>query len=93
MSGSYIRAMSGYSIAIHGGAGTISRKNMGVDKESAYLAALEAALSAGEEILKEGGSALDAVIASVMVMEDDPKFNAGKGAVPRCKSNIYTIGY
>ena len=68
-------------LVIHGGAGTILRKNMSPEKEQAYLKALKAALDKGYAILEQGGTALDAVEAAVKVMEDDPLFNAGKGAV------------
>lgn len=70
-----------YSLAIHGGAGTILRSSMNPEKEKAYNLALKEALSAGENILQAGGTAIDAVTASVMSLEDCPLFNAGKGAV------------
>jgi len=70
-----------YVLVIHGGAGTILKANMTDEKEAAYLQALNAALDAGERILENGGSALDAVEAAVRTMEDSPLFNAGKGAV------------
>ncbi len=70
-----------WSFAIHGGAGTIRRENMSAKQEAEYRAALDAALKAGEDILREGGSAMDAVTAAITLMEDDPKFNAGRGAV------------
>jgi L-asparaginase / beta-aspartyl-peptidase len=70
-----------YALVIHGGAGTILKKNMTPDKEKAYQAALEEALYAGYAILSKGGSSLDAVEAAVRVLEDTPLFNAGKGAV------------
>ena len=70
-----------YGIVIHGGAGTILRENMTPEREEAYHASLRAALDAGYQVLEEGGSAVDAVLAAVMVMEDDSLFNAGKGAV------------
>ncbi len=70
-----------YAIAIHGGAGTITRSSMSPEKEKEYLAALNEALDRGESILKEGGSSLDAIQAAIMYMEDSPLFNAGKGAV------------
>jgi len=69
-----------YAIAIHGGAGTPS-KDMPEDRKKAYKQGLRDALAAGEEILKNGGSSLDAVEASIRKMEDNPLFNAGKGAV------------
>ena len=68
-------------LAVHGGAGTIERSKMTPEKEREYRAGLERALSAGYEILKQGGSSLDAVEAAVRVLEDDPHFNAGRGAV------------
>jgi beta-aspartyl-peptidase (threonine type) len=70
-----------YSLAIHGGAGTILPSLLSPQKEAAYRSGLQKALAAGEAILKSGGSALDAVCASVVVLEDDPLFNAGKGSV------------
>jgi beta-aspartyl-peptidase (threonine type) len=68
-------------LAIHGGAGTITRSKMTPEIERGLRAGLQRALNAGHEILKDGGSSLDAVVASVRAMEDDPLFNAGKGAV------------
>ncbi len=68
-------------LAIHGGAGTIDRANMTPEKERKYRAGLERALTAGYDILKRGGSSLDATEAAVRVLEDDPHFNAGKGSV------------
>ncbi len=70
-----------WSIAIHGGAGTIRREDMTPEREAEYTAALQAALDAGAEILRNGGSAMDAVKAAIVPLEDDPKFNAGRGAV------------
>lgn len=68
-------------LAVHGGAGTIERSSMTPQREREYRAGLERALSAGYEILKRGGSSLDAAEAAVRVLEDDPHFNAGKGSV------------
>src|SRR5438067_5333757 len=68
-------------LAIHGGAGTIERSKMTAEKEREYRAGLERALSAGYEILKRGGSSLDATEAAVRVLEEDPHFNAGRGSV------------
>src|SRR5436190_17558222 len=68
-------------LAIHGGAGTIERSNMTPEREREYRTGLERALTAGYEILKRGGSSLDATQAAVRVLEDDPHFNAGKGSV------------
>ncbi len=70
-----------YAIVIHGGAGTIQRENMSAEKDSSYRAMLNAALDVGENILTKGGSALDAVEATIQIMEDSPLFNAGRGAV------------
>lgn len=69
------------ALAIHGGAGTILRTHMSMDMEKAYKKTLNDALNAGYDILDKGGSAVEAVKAAVMVMEDSPLFNAGKGAV------------
>jgi L-asparaginase / beta-aspartyl-peptidase len=68
-------------LVIHGGAGTIERRKMTPEKERGYRAGLERALAAGYEILKRGGSSLDATEAAVRVLEDDPHFNAGRGSV------------
>ncbi|MFD3000094.1 isoaspartyl peptidase/L-asparaginase family protein [Pontibacter toksunensis] len=69
------------TLVIHGGAGTITRDNMTPEKEKAYKEKLNEALKTGYAILEKGGSSLDAVEATVRVMEDSPLFNAGKGAV------------
>ncbi|MGB8804400.1 MAG: isoaspartyl peptidase/L-asparaginase [Chthoniobacterales bacterium] len=69
------------ALAVHGGAGTIERSKMTAEREQEYRAGIEHALRAGREILDRGGSSLDAVEASVRVLEDDPNFNAGKGSV------------
>ena len=71
----------GWSLAIHGGAGTLSREDMTPERDAAYRAALQAALDAGRKVLAEGGTSLDAVQAVILRLEDDEKFNAGKGAV------------
>jgi L-asparaginase / beta-aspartyl-peptidase len=68
-------------LVIHGGAGTILQSQMTPAKEKAYREALELALTKGYAILKAGGNSLDAVVAAVKVLEDNPLFNAGKGAV------------
>ncbi len=70
-----------YAIVIHGGAGTILRSEMTPEQEAAYTEALNQALDIGEEILKNGGTALDAVEKTIVYLEDNPLFNAGKGAV------------
>ncbi|HDU8579667.1 isoaspartyl peptidase/L-asparaginase [Vibrio antiquarius] len=70
-----------FSIAIHGGAGTILREQMSNELQQSILADLEASVKAGHQILEEGGDALDAVVSAVKVLEDSPNFNAGKGSV------------
>lgn len=70
-----------YILAIHGGAGTILKKNMSDSLENAYRVVLTKALQTGYNLLKEGKSSLDAVEATIKIMEDSPLFNAGKGAV------------
>ncbi|MEM9686407.1 MAG: isoaspartyl peptidase/L-asparaginase [Bacteroidota bacterium] len=70
-----------FGIVIHGGAGTILKKNMTPELEAAYTAALKEAISVGHAILKDGGSSLDAVEKTITILEDSPLFNAGKGAV------------
>lgn len=70
-----------YGLVIHGGAGTILKKNMPPEKEAAYTEKLTEALSTGYKILNSGGTSLDAVNAVINIMEDSPLFNAGKGAV------------
>jgi len=70
-----------FAIIIHGGAGTILKKNMTPKREAEYRAILEKAIRVGHNILKNGGSSLDAVEKTINVMEDSPLFNAGKGAV------------
>lgn len=72
---------SNFAIVIHGGAGTITRKNMTPEKEKAYTLVLNEALKKGYTILEKGGTSLEAVEAAIIVMEDSPLFNAGKGAV------------
>ena len=70
-----------YVLVIHGGAGTILRSQMSPEREKAYTQALDGALKTGNSILAAGGSALDAVEAALRTLEDNPLFNAGKGAV------------
>lgn len=74
-------AESRTALVIHGGAGTISREAMSPEREAGIRADLDRALDAGHAILDGGGSALDAVTAAIVVLEDSPHFNAGKGAV------------
>ncbi len=70
-----------WAIVIHGGAGVIERKSLTKVKDKAIRLALKGALQAGSNVLEGGGTALDAVEAAVRILEDDPNFNAGKGAV------------
>lgn len=70
-----------FAIVIHGGAGTILKENMTPEREAEYKAKLEEAIRVGYDILKNGGSSIDAVEKTINVMEDSPLFNAGKGAV------------
>lgn len=69
------------TLVIHGGAGTITRANMTPEKEKAYREVLNTALQKGYAVLKQGGTSEKAVETAIMVMEDSPLFNAGKGAV------------
>jgi len=73
--------MQTFSIAIHGGAGTLVKGMMTPELEIEYNSALSVALEAGYEILNSGGSAVEAVERSVVLLEDSPLFNAGKGSV------------
>jgi L-asparaginase / beta-aspartyl-peptidase len=73
--------MSVFTLVIHGGAGTILKKDMTAEKEAAYHSALQDALQAGYSVLEKGHSAVDAVRAAVCSLEDNVLFNAGKGAV------------
>ena len=70
-----------YAIAIHGGAGTLLKGMMTPEKEKAYKQALEKALDKGYGVLSAGGTATDAVMQSVIELENSPLFNAGKGSV------------
>ncbi len=73
--------MQPFSLAIHGGAGTLVKGQMTPEKETAYKTALESALDQGYAVLKDGASAVDAVEKAVASLEDSPLFNAGKGSV------------
>lgn len=70
-----------WSLAIHGGAGVIERASLTPERDAAYRAGLQAALDAGSAVLAQGGSSLDAVQAAIQSLEDNPLFNAGRGAV------------
>src|SRR2546421_13095271 len=74
-------AQSKPMLVMHGGAGTITRATMTPEMEKQYREKLEEALRAGHAVLMKGGSSLDAVEASIRILEDSPLFNAGKGAV------------
>lgn len=69
-----------HAIAIHGGAGAIASPLLSAHQERRYLVGLESALDAGYSVLEHGGSSLDAVSTAVRILEDDPLFNAGRGA-------------
>ena len=69
------------ALVIHGGAGVIERSALSTKEEAAVRADLDRALDAGQAVLAGGGTALDAVEAAILVLEDSPRFNAGKGAV------------
>lgn len=73
--------MQNFTIAIHGGAGTILKKDMTDEKEAAYKQGLSDALEAGYAILAKGGTAIDAVLAATRSLEDNILFNAGRGSV------------
>ena len=75
------RSEKKFGIVIHGGAGTILKENMSDSLESAYRKKLKEAISVGHEILKNGGTSLEAVTKTINIMENSPLFNAGKGAV------------
>lgn len=68
-------------IVIHGGAGVIDKNQMSDEKEKAYRAKLDEALNTGYTIIKDGGTSLDAIEATIIILENSPLFNAGKGAV------------
>ena len=75
------KTVAPYAIAIHGGAGTILRENLSEEKEKAIRAVLDQALETGRKILDEGGTSLDAVEKTIMILENSEYFNAAKGAV------------
>lgn len=70
-----------WTLLVHGGAGILTRETVSANTDTAARAGLDAALAAGEAVLAAGGAALDAVEAAVRVLEDDPTFNSGRGAV------------
>ena len=70
-----------WAIVMHGGAGVIERSSMTPERDAAYRAGLDRAIHSAAKVLEANGSAVDAVEAGLNVLEDDPLFNAGKGAV------------
>lgn len=77
-----------WSIAVHGGAGVIERNELTPEQDAAHRASLDRALAQGERMLAAGASALDVVEAVTRVLEDDPLFNAGRGAVFTAEGRI-----
>ena len=80
-SGSPAQAQTKWGIVLHGGVGVIERQSIDPKTEAAYRTALHAALKAGADVLQKNGSSLDAVEEVIRVMEEEPLFNAGRGAV------------
>jgi len=76
-----VKKQNDFAIIIHGGAGTILKKNMSKERETAYKEKLAAAIKVGHTILKNGGTSQEAVLKTIQVMETSLLFNAGKGAV------------
>ncbi len=74
-------AQKKYVLVVHGGAGTILKSSMTAEKENAYKAKLSEALTSGYKELQRGANAVDAVAATIVILEDSPLFNAGRGAV------------
>jgi isoaspartyl peptidase/L-asparaginase-like protein (Ntn-hydrolase superfamily) len=72
---------TGFVLAVHGGAGTISRDEASRSRAASYHDGLRCGLAAGRDVLAAGGSAVDAVTETVAKLEDDPLFNAGRGSV------------
>src|SRR5215212_6886754 len=70
-----------WAIVVHGGAGVIERAALSPEQDKAYREAMGRVANVGADVLKKGGSALDALEAAIRIMEDDPLFNAGRGAV------------
>ncbi len=77
-----------FGIVIHGGAGTMNKKEMTPEKEKQYREALKKSITAGYEILKEGGTSQEAIEESIRIMENSPLFNAGKGAVLTAEGTV-----
>ena len=70
-----------YAMVIHGGAGVMDKKNMSPEMENEYIKVLNRALHIGDSVLAYGGTCLDAIEETIVILEDSPLFNAGKGAV------------
>jgi beta-aspartyl-peptidase (threonine type) len=79
---------SGWSLVVHGGSGVIGRSDLRAEQDRAYREALGRAAETGGAVLADGGAAVDAVEAAVRVLEDDPLFNAGRGAVFTAEGRI-----
>ena len=74
-------AKAKWALVVHGGAGVIERKDLSAEQDRAYREAMAKVANVGADVLKKGGSALDAIEAAIRILEDDPLFNAGRGAV------------
>ena len=74
-------AVHKWAVVLHGGAGVIERATMDPKTEAAYRASLKQATEAAAQVLEKGGTAIDAIEAAIRILEDDPLFNAGRGAV------------
>jgi len=77
----YAQPLKNYALVIHGGAGVMDKKNMTTEMQNEYTLVLNQVLHVGDSVLANGGTCLDAVEKTIMIMEDSPLFNAGKGAV------------
>lgn len=77
----YAQQVKNYALVIHGGAGVMDKKNMTPEMQNEYTAILNQVLQVGDSILANGGTCMDAIEKTIMIMEDSPLFNAGKGAV------------
>jgi L-asparaginase / beta-aspartyl-peptidase len=78
---SQVKQKENFALVIHGGAGTILKENMTPELEKQYMEKLNEALKSGYDTLEKGGTSVDAVVASIKILEDSPLFNAGKGSV------------
>jgi len=77
----YAQQVRNYALVIHGGAGVMDKKNMTAEMQNEYTTVLNQVLHVGDSVLANGGTCLDAIEKTIMIMEDSPLFNAGKGAV------------